>query len=148
MNLIEHALRYELLGWFVLPIHPTEKRPLVKWTDRKNNRPTPMEIKDWWQRWPTGPNWVATGSLSGIDVVDLDGPDAFEKCISLCGGLPDTVPAITRSTGGRPSPVFQTRKTRAEESGMRWARSANGWRHGRCCSKCPPVWEVATGGKE
>jgi hypothetical protein len=102
MDLIEHALRYEQLGWYVLPVHPTEKRPLVKWAGRKNQRPTPMEIKGWWRKWPTCRIGIATGSLSGIDVVDLDGPDAFEKCISLCGGLPDTVSQITgRPEGGR-----------------------------------------------
>jgi hypothetical protein len=102
MNLLEDALRYEQLGWYVLPVHPTEKRPLVKWAGRKNQRPTPMEIKGWWQKWPTGRIGVATGSLSGIDVVDIDGPDAFEKCIALCGELPNTLSQLTgRPEGGR-----------------------------------------------
>jgi len=102
MNLLEHALRYEMLGWFVLPIHPTEKKPLVKWADRKNNRPTPAEIKEFWQRWPKARIGIATGSLSGIDVVDLDGPSGFEKCVALCGELPNTLSQLTgRPEGGR-----------------------------------------------
>ena len=61
-----------------------------------------MEIEGWWQRWSTARIGIATGFLSGIDVVDLDGPEAFEKCIALCGELPNTLSQLTgRPEGGR-----------------------------------------------
>ena len=92
---IEHALKYAELSWFVLPIHPVEKRPLIKWAHRKNQRAASDEIQDWFKKWPDARVGIATGSLSGVNVVDLDGPQAYARFEALYG-LPET---ITQSTG-------------------------------------------------
>jgi hypothetical protein len=94
-TLLNHALGYERLGCFVLPIHPTEKRPLVKWAYRKDQRPTAAEIKDWLTTFPDARVGIATGAPSGVDVVDLDGPAALERFTALYG-MPET---ITQTTG-------------------------------------------------
>jgi hypothetical protein len=94
-SLVKYALKYEKLGWFVLPVHPVKKQPLIKWAHRKDRRPAAKEIQAWYKKWPTARIGVATGSLSGVDVVDLDGPRARERFDALCG-TPET---ITQSTG-------------------------------------------------
>lgn len=101
-NLLDFALEYEKLGWFVLPADPNEKKPLVKWKDRRDRRPTPEEIRGWWKRRPDARIAIATGSRSGFDVVDVDGPEALEKLIAICGRVPDTIYQTTgRDEGGR-----------------------------------------------
>lgn len=100
MSLVAIALEYEKLGWFVLPIHPVEKRPLVKWARRKNQKPNSDEIIKWFKQWPYSRMGIATGTLSGIDVVDIDGPQARERFETLFG-IPETVMQSTgRKDGG------------------------------------------------
>lgn len=98
-QLLECALRAEALGWFVLPIDRTEKKPLVKWRERKSRRPTRAEITCWWHRFPDARLGIATGALSGVDVVDFDGPDARARFEARVCDVPDT---ITQSTGRDP----------------------------------------------
>jgi hypothetical protein len=93
--LVNFALEYQRLGWFVLPVHPSEKKPLVKWAYRKDQRPTPEEITGWFEEWSDARIGVATGKFSGFDVVDLDGPRARERFEALYG-MPET---IKQSTG-------------------------------------------------
>ena len=63
------ALGYEKLGFFVLPIHPTQKRSLISWADRKHQRPTPGEIQGWYKKYPDARVGIATGKLSAVDVI-------------------------------------------------------------------------------
>jgi hypothetical protein len=95
MSLVVTALEYEKLGWFVLPTDPVKKQPVIKWAHRKDQRPSPDEIRGWFQERPDARIGVATGFLSGVDVVDIDGPQARERFESLYG-LPET---IMQSTG-------------------------------------------------
>ena len=100
-NLKNHALKYQKIGWFVLPIHPQEKKPLIKWKHRNQSKPSEMDIKRWWEKYPNARIGIATGEHSGIDVVDIDGPGATERLISICGGLPETIRQSTgRAEGG------------------------------------------------
>jgi hypothetical protein len=94
-SILEYALKYEKIGWFVLPILPDKKQPYVKWAYRKNKRPTPEEIKNWFTEFPGSRVGIATGVHSGVDVVDLDGPQAKERFEALYG-VPET---IRQSTG-------------------------------------------------
>jgi putative DNA primase/helicase len=98
-TLVNFALQYERLGWFVLPIRAIEKQPIVKWAHRKNQRPTPMEIKDWFGRFKDARIGIATGAPSGVDVVDLDGPQAKERFEALYG-IPETIKQSTGRTEG------------------------------------------------
>jgi hypothetical protein len=96
MNDLEAALAYEQLGWFVLPIDPSEKKPIVKWKNRRHRRPDQSEIKKWWEKFPKARVGIATGKFSNVTVIDLDGQMAIEYFASLFGGLPGT---ITQETG-------------------------------------------------
>jgi hypothetical protein len=95
-NMLDFALSYERLGWFVLPADPIEKKPLVKWAHRRDQRPTPDELRDWFCRFPDARIALATGAYSGFDVVDVDSAQALERLEAICGGLPET---ITQHTG-------------------------------------------------
>jgi hypothetical protein len=100
MSLLDSALEYQKIGWFVLPIDPVKKQPLIKWADRKHERPEPEEIRSWFEIWPDARVGVVTGSSSGIDVVDLDGPEAYVRFEALYG-MPETIMQSTgRKEGG------------------------------------------------
>ncbi len=51
------------------------------------------QIKEWWTKWPNASIGMATGSLSGVSVVDLDGPEGMASGRSL--GLSSTVVSLT-----------------------------------------------------
>jgi hypothetical protein len=100
------ALVYAKLGWRVHPCHWRDsgacscgdpectsagKHPLLKdWPDRATTGPTLIER--WWGRTPDANIAVATGSGSGIFVLDVDGPEGERTLVELerrHGTLPD-----------------------------------------------------------
>ncbi len=68
----------------VFPCAPGQKRPLTAhgFHDASSN---PGNVSRWWSLWPTANLGIPTGSISGIDVVDVDvhaagsGFDSFQK---------------------------------------------------------------------
>ncbi|MBL0058268.1 MAG: bifunctional DNA primase/polymerase [Elusimicrobia bacterium] len=69
------ALRYDLLGWGVIPVLPGGKRPLIpSWKEFQTRRATAEEIHCWWETWPDANVAVVTGGVSGLVVLDVDGP--------------------------------------------------------------------------
>jgi hypothetical protein len=75
------------------------KTPLVRWGGYQNVLPTEEEIRRWWSEWPNANIGLATGSLSGILVLDADGTEARKECLRL-GGLDDTPTVWTGKIGG------------------------------------------------
>lgn len=90
MTTLEYALEYASRGWAVLPLHWVEnqqcscgaldcrssgKHPLV--AGGSNTASTdPQTITDWWTSYPSANVGIATGSVSGLIVVDVDtGPN-------------------------------------------------------------------------
>ena len=71
------ARTYALAGWKVFPLAPREKIPLTThgFQDATTDSAT---IVEWWRRCPNANIGVATGAVSGIVVVDIDGADAGE----------------------------------------------------------------------
>ncbi len=65
------ALAYALRGWPVMPLRSGTKRPLVG-AGNKGMTLDPERIKELWTRYPDANIAMATGSQSGIVVVDLD----------------------------------------------------------------------------
>ena len=63
---------------------------IVKCAYRKDQCPTPDEIREWFEERPTSRIGIATGALSGFDAVDLDGPEAEERFAVLLG-IPETI---------------------------------------------------------
>lgn len=90
MTMLDHALEYASRGWAVLPLHWIEngqcscgnqacssagKHPLVA-GGSKVATTDPQTITDWWTSYPSANIGIATGSVSGLIVVDVDaGPN-------------------------------------------------------------------------
>lgn len=77
--------------------HPLTPRGLLDATTNENT------IQRWLKRWPRA-NWaVATGTVSGVDVLDIDprhgGQCAFDELVNRHGPLPPTWSALTGSGG-------------------------------------------------
>lgn len=116
-ELLESALVYAQRGWHVFPVHgivsgactcgrddcsSPGKHPLVK---RGVHDATIDEraINEWWRRWRGANVAVATGTSSGVIVVDIDvprGDSSLEVLEAIGRGLPVTLAARTGS-GGR-----------------------------------------------
>lgn len=89
------ALAYaKELGWAVFPLKPGEKTPLTE-HGFKEASASPEQITAWWTQHPTANVGIATGEVSGIVVVDVDGPQG-EEALAALGPLPA---CPTSSTG-------------------------------------------------
>jgi len=117
-SLVAAALQYASRGWLVLPLHtPTGtdcscgkpdcehpgKHPRTEhgFHDATTDEAT---IRRWWFQWPDANIGVATGTVSGIAVLDIDprhgGDESLADLERQHGTLPDTVESITGG-GGR-----------------------------------------------
>ncbi len=76
------------------------KYPLVKWGEFQDRLPTRDEVCSWWhpRRWPEANIGLATGRLSGLTVIDLDGSAARAEAERL--GLEHGPSATTGRVGG------------------------------------------------
>jgi hypothetical protein len=84
-------------GLAIFPCQPRDKRPATP-HGLKDATTDPIEIENWWHRNPDYNIAVATGAVSGIFVIDLDGADAeaeLRKLEAQHGLLPTTVESIT-----------------------------------------------------
>jgi Virulence-associated protein E/Bifunctional DNA primase/polymerase, N-terminal/Primase C terminal 2 (PriCT-2) len=105
MALIDYVLQYAARGWYVFPLRPRSKLPLISkkaggrgfhdaTTDRK-------QLETWWRTVPEANIGIATGA-SGLVVVDVDGPEGQAALKALVGtaGIPRTLAARTGREGG------------------------------------------------
>lgn len=69
---LKMALEYVDYGFYVFPLQPASKKPLTKngFKDASNDK---EEIKAWWKKYPKANIGIATGEISGLLVVDIDG---------------------------------------------------------------------------
>jgi hypothetical protein len=84
-------------GLAVFPCMPRDKRPATP-HGLKDATTDPIEIDNWWHQNPNYNIAIATGAISGIFVIDLDGGNAeaeLRKLEAQHGELPATVEAIT-----------------------------------------------------
>lgn len=80
-------------GWNIFPIEPNGKRPMIvssgidaegqpfdtrlKWNTFQYNKISKDQVAEWHEQWPEA-NWaVVCGQISGIVVMDVDGPDGI-----------------------------------------------------------------------
>jgi len=70
-SVLEWALFYLQRGWSVIPAGGN-KRPLIKWREFTQRRPTEAEVRRWYARSPKAGVAVVTGAVSGIVVLDVD----------------------------------------------------------------------------
>jgi hypothetical protein len=92
---LEAALIYcEKFGFSVIPVKP-DKKPHIKWEPYQKQRATSDEIKSWWTRWPNAMIGVATGSISGVAVIDIDTQEGRE---AITRYIPDSLLTPTSKT--------------------------------------------------
>ena len=96
---LKAALSYAKRGWRVLPLQPRAKHPLASLVPHgvKDATCDVERIAAWWGRCPNANIGVATGSASGIIVVDIDG-EAGERSLMRLGDGP-LPPTLTAQTG-------------------------------------------------
>lgn len=102
---LELAKEWASLGFRVLPVNGTNKRPLIKaWQEACT---TDIEtIEEWWREYPNARVGVATG-VPGFDVLDFDvaqgkpGLEQLEKLIDLGVIEPGTFRVGATPSGGR-----------------------------------------------
>ena len=100
---VRAASWYVRRGLHVHPLIPGSKKPLLEeWQKRATTNP--QTIAEWWKNWPAAGVGIATGSESGVIVVDVDprhgGGDALEEIEREHGEMPETWIAHT-ANGGR-----------------------------------------------
>lgn len=62
---------YAARGWYVFPVEPGGKKPLIKdWPNACTIKAA--QIDEWWARWPNANIGLVTGRRSGVAVVDID----------------------------------------------------------------------------
>lgn len=99
---LAEALRYAEAGWYVHPVNPETKVPLIKqWEERSST--DPKQIAQWWETFPQAGVGINCGK-SSIYVVDVDVPMGTEMSFpALCDahgtGWIDTVTQDTPSGG-------------------------------------------------
>jgi hypothetical protein len=115
---VKAASVYARLGWAVVPLHdvssgacscskgaackPAGKHPRLRdWTNEATSDAD--QVAAWAAAWPAGNVGVATGSASGIWVLDVDpdhgGLDTLAQLVALHGPIPATAQATTGSGG-------------------------------------------------
>lgn len=67
------------LGYILIPLHPNEKRPLVKWGQYTINKPEPEVILGWFHKFPTADFGILTGRFSGVMALDFDKPPYLDE---------------------------------------------------------------------
>jgi putative DNA primase/helicase len=93
-EIMEAALCYASWGWSVIPISRTSKKPLIAWKKFQTRLATEEEIRTWWTKWPNANVGIATGTVSGLIVLDVDSSDGLME-IEQHGGIPATAKAKT-----------------------------------------------------
>ena len=79
-ELLNAALYYASLGWSVIPLRPKDKKPALKsWEPYQKERASEEQIRAWWKKWTRANIGIVTGTISGIIVLDVDGPEGQES---------------------------------------------------------------------
>ncbi len=81
------------LGWSIIPVG-SDKKPLVKWKEYQDRKPTVDELKEWCEKSNLSGFAIVTGKISGVVVLDLDQGSKFDTSV-----LTPTVHSQTGSGG-------------------------------------------------
>ena len=114
-SLLECALQYAGRNWRVFPLHSVQdgrctcghdcgknaaKHPRVK-GGFKAATTDARQIEEWFRKWPNANLGIATGAVSGLVVIDIDGADGLatlQALVAQHGVLPRT--AIVKTARG------------------------------------------------
>jgi hypothetical protein len=99
-SVLDAALRYLRRGWSVVPQRPGAKKPCVRWKRFQSERPTEGQLRDWFGQWPDAGLAVVLGPVSGLVVIDVDGPEAHAALVGRLGEEPVAPKALSGS--GKP----------------------------------------------
>lgn len=91
---LDAALEYASRGYPVFPCSPNSKVPFARTNGSKDATTDEATIRRWWESAPTANVAIATGTVSGLYVVDVDVPSS--EVMPL---LPTTWTARTRGGG-------------------------------------------------
>lgn len=75
--MLQWALKYRALGLSVIPLRPKGKEPLIPWMEFQTRIATEEEVRSWFTKTPDANIGIVTGTISGVVVVDLDGPEGL-----------------------------------------------------------------------
>lgn len=96
-SIAQTALEYQQKGFSVIPVDRKTKKPLLEsWKEYQTRPATAEEIRTWWKHWPSANVAIVTGAVSGLIVVDIDGPEGEA---SLQGGHIPPTPMATTGKG-------------------------------------------------
>ena len=96
---IEEALEYLASGWSIIPIVSTgqKKEPAVKWKKYQSEHADEATARSWWDADPRRNIGIVTGEISGLIVLDVDGPEGLAT-LETFGELPRT-PVVRTGKG-------------------------------------------------
>jgi hypothetical protein len=79
------AIDYASVGWHVFPLEPNGKRPDGRLAPHGLHDATldADQIRTWWRKTPDANVGIATGEVSGIVVLDVDGPEGLDAWDAL-----------------------------------------------------------------
>ena len=95
---MQQALDYLGLGYSPIPIMRGEKFPTLKWAEYQKRKATQAEITRWFTEDPDSNVGIVTGKISGITVIDVDGPEGLHSLDTHAIVLPATY--VVRSPKG------------------------------------------------
>lgn len=84
-------------GWSVIPLMRGDKIPIVEWEAYQSAPPDEETVNRWFQIHPDANYGIVAGAVSGIIILDIDGPKG-EQYARDHGGLPET-PTATSGKG-------------------------------------------------
>lgn len=91
-TVLSAVLAHVRAGRSVIPISPKSKKPYKDFPLITYFRRTPIEdeIRQWWSQWPEASAALVTGAVSGVIVLDVDGPGGRNQLKALLEVLPIT----------------------------------------------------------
>lgn len=114
-KMLNEALRYQTLGWSIVPLHwitmqgkcscgneqcPSPgKHPRIKTKEFQSRIATVDELKEWWGRWPKANIGLIPGEISRLIVLDVDEPKGVDTLREKKLAVPITVRSQTGSGG-------------------------------------------------
>jgi hypothetical protein len=92
------ALGYAARGFSVVPQATGEKKPCVRWKPFQVVPPTIADLRFWFRRrFPDAGIALILGPVSGLFVIDVDGPDAHRALVARLGFVPEAPTALSGS---------------------------------------------------
>jgi len=99
--ILDAAREYRARNLAVIPVG-NDKHPLIEWKRYQGELPHPDQVDEWWFKFPAANVGTVTGKISGLVVLDADGPPGLASLKAL--GTPATT-WVSRT--GRPEGGWQ-----------------------------------------